>query len=122
MTFDRGESSRLNPFNQATILELTDVAQRLQRDLETQAVVLTGRPNAFSAGIDLTDNATWETDLTDVEMRDRSYRGVRLCQAWEDMPQITVAAMEGLAVGAGCALAIACDWRVMGSDAYLYVP
>jgi enoyl-CoA hydratase/carnithine racemase len=38
------------------------------------------------------------------------------------MPQITVAAMNGLAVGAGVALALACDWRVLASDAYLYVP
>ncbi len=38
------------------------------------------------------------------------------------MPQITVAAMEKMAVGAGCAIALACDWRVLGESAYLYVP
>jgi len=119
VTFDRG--GRLNAFDQTTILELTDVARRFQDDLETQAVVLTGTSEAFSAGIDLKDASTW-ADLDDVALRDRSYRGVRLCQAWEDMPQITIAAMEGLSVGAGCAIALACDWRVLASDAYLYVP
>ncbi len=119
VTFDRKGS--LNAFDQATILELTDVARRFHDDLETQAVVLSGAPNSFSAGIDLKDPATWE-DLGDVALRQRFYRGVRLCQAWEDMPQITVTAMEGMAVGAGCALALACDWRVLASDAYLYVP
>jgi enoyl-CoA hydratase len=119
VTFDRKGS--LNAFNQATILELTDVARRFQDDLKTQAVVLSGAPHAFSAGIDLRDPATWE-ELDDVALRQRFYRGVRLCQAWEDMPQITVTAMEGLAVGAGCALGLACDWRVLASDAYLYVP
>ena len=119
VTFDRKGS--LNAFNQATILELTDVARRFQDDLTTQAVVLSGAPNAFSAGIDLRDPATWE-ELDDVALRQRFYRGVRLCQAWEDMPQVTVTAMEGLAVGAGCAIALACDWRVLASDAYLYVP
>ncbi len=119
VTFDRG--GRLNAFDQTTILELTDVARRFQDDLETQAVVLTGTAEAFSAGIDLKDAATWE-ELDDVALRDRSYRGVRLCQAWEDMPQVTIAAMEGLSVGAGCAIALACDWRVLASDAYLYVP
>lgn len=117
--FDRG--GRLNAFDQTTILELTDVARRFQDDLETQAVVLAGTAEAFSAGIDLKDASTWE-ELDDVALRDRSYRGVRLCQAWEDMPQITIAAMEGLSVGAGCAIALACDWRVLASDAYLYVP
>lgn len=120
VTFDRGGS--LNAFNQATILELTDVARRFQDDLTTRAVVLAGAPNAFSAGIDLKDTATWEELDDDVALRARFYRGVRLCQAWEDMPQITIAAMEKLAVGAGCAIALACDWRVLGADAYLYVP
>ncbi len=120
VTFDR--RGRLNAFDQTTILELTDVARRFQDDLSTRAVVLTGAPNAFSAGIDLKDGATWEELDDDVALRSRFYRGVRLCQAWEDMPQITVAAMEGLAVGAGCAIALACDWRVLAADAYLYVP
>lgn len=119
VTFDRNGS--LNAFDQTTILELTDVARRFQDDLHTQAVVLSGAPNAFSAGIDLKDSATWEP-LDDVALRERFYRGVRLCQAWEDMPQITVTAMEGLAVGAGIALGLACDWRVLAKDAYLYVP
>lgn len=119
VTFDRKGS--LNAFDQTTILELTDVARRFQDDLETQAVVLSGAPNAFSAGIDLKDAATW-AELDDVALRDRSYRGVRLCQAWEDMPQVTVTAMEGPVVGAGCAIALACDWRVLARDGYLYVP
>jgi enoyl-CoA hydratase/carnithine racemase len=118
--FDRG--GRLNAFDQTTILELTEVAQRFHADTKTRAVVLTGTSNAFSAGIDLKDAATWAASEDDVELRDRSYRGVRLCRAWEEMPQITVAAMNGLAVGAGVALALSCDWRVLASDAYLYVP
>jgi enoyl-CoA hydratase len=120
VTFDRKRS--LNAFDQETILELTDVARAFQDDLETQAVVLAGSPNAFSAGIDLKDTATWEALDSDVALRERFYRGVRLCQAWEDMPQVTIAAMEKLAVGAGCAIALACDWRVLARDAYLYVP
>ncbi len=120
VTFDRHGS--LNAFNQETILELTDVARQFQDNQEVQAVVLTGTSKAFSAGIDLKDAATWQELDNDIALRERFYRGVRLCQAWEDMPQITVAAMEGLAVGAGVALALACDWRVLAADAYLYVP
>ena len=91
------------------------------RTPDLRTVIIRGSGKAFSAGIDLRDPATWE-ELDDVALRDRFYRGVRLCQAWEDMPQITVTAMEGMAVGAGCAIALACDWRVLASDAYLYVP
>ena len=120
VTYDRGGS--LNAFDQASILELTKVARQFQEDLETQAVVLAGSPQAFSAGIDLKDKATWEALESDVALRERFYRGVRLCQAWEDMPQVTIAAIERLAVGAGCAIALACDWRVLDRDGYLYVP
>jgi len=121
VTFDRGGS--LNAFNQALILELTRVARDFQDDLETRAVVLTGRRDAFSAGIDLKERSTRDDDASsDLELREVYYRGVKLCQAWEDMPQVTVAAIESMAVGAGVALPLALDWRVMSRDAFLYVP
>jgi enoyl-CoA hydratase len=118
--FDRGGS--LNAFNQKLIRELTAVARDFHDDLDSRAVVLTGSPQAFSAGIDLRDPETWTRPESDVAAREQFYRGVRLCRAWEDMPQITIAAIEGLAVGAGVAIAIACDWRVIARSAYLYVP
>lgn len=121
VTFDR--RGNLNAFSQELILELTDVARQFHDDLETQAVVLTGTSEAFSAGIDLKERQDRFTGAqSDLELRQTYYRGVRLCQAWEDMPQVTVAAMERMAVGAGTALAIACDWRVLGETAFLYVP
>jgi enoyl-CoA hydratase/carnithine racemase len=118
--FERPQS--LNPFDQRLIRDLTTVAREFQDDLETRAVVLTGSAKAFSAGIDLRDSETWASGADDVAAREKFYRGVRLCRAWEEMPQVTVAAIEGMAVGAGVALAIACDWRVIARDAYLYVP
>jgi enoyl-CoA hydratase len=120
VTFDR--KSSLNAFDQKLIAELTDVALKFQSDMKTQAVVLSGAPNAFSAGIDLRDPSNWDDSDDDVTIRHRFYSGVRLCRAWEAMPQITVAAMEKLAVGAGVAITLACDWRVLAEDAYLYVP
>lgn len=119
--FDRHKN--LNAFDGQLIVELTDVARSFHDDLETRAVVLTGSANYFSAGADLEDLASSSnTDATDLEKRQIFFRGVRLCEAWEAMPQITVAAMERLAVGAGVALPLACDWRVLGESGYLYVP
>lgn len=119
--FDRKEN--LNAFNQALVLEMTAAARSFHDDVETQAIVVTGAANAFSAGADLKDAASWEVEgMSDVARRQRFYRGVRLCEAWEQTPQITIAAIEGMAVGAGVALALACDWRVMADDAFLYVP
>jgi len=119
--FDRKGS--LNAFNQNLVRELTEVASTFHDDLETHYVVLAGAPEAFSAGADLKDAASWRlAEKTDVQRRHRFYAGVRLCKTWEEMPQITIAAMERMAVGAGVAIALACDWRVLGRGAFLYVP
>jgi enoyl-CoA hydratase/carnithine racemase len=45
-----------------------------------------------------------------------------MCKAWEEMPQITIAAIEGYAVGGGLALSLACDWRVLAQDAFVSLP
>lgn len=118
--FDRKRN--LNAFNEQLVLELTHVAKSFHDDVETQAVVLAGAPNAFSAGFDLKATDGWTSETDDLKRRHRAYGGVRLCKAWEEMPQITIAAMEKVAVGAGVAIALACDWRVLGKGAYLYVP
>ncbi|MFV0295488.1 MAG: enoyl-CoA hydratase/isomerase family protein [Hyphomicrobiaceae bacterium] len=118
--FDR--KANLNAFNEQLVLELTEVAKSFHDDLDTQAVVLAGASNAFSAGFDLKATDGWPTETNDLKRRHRAYNGVRLCKAWEEMPQITITAMERLAVGAGVAIALACDWRVLGRSAYLYVP
>lgn len=121
VTFDRHKN--LNAFDGQLIQELTEVARSFHDDLETRAVVLTGSKDYFSAGADLEDLASRnDPNTSDLEKRQTYYRGVRLCEAWEAMPQITVAAMERLAVGAGVALPLACDWRVLGESCYLYVP
>ena len=118
--FDR--KANLNAFNEKLVVELTHAARSFHDDLETHAVVLAGAPNGFSAGFDLKATDGWTSETDDLKRRQRAYGGVRLCKAWEAMPQITIAAMERLAVGAGVAIALACDWRVLGRGAYLYVP
>lgn len=119
VTFDRHKN--LNAFDGQLIGELTEVARSFHDDLHTRAVVLTGSKDYFSAGADLEDLAS-RNQGSDLEKRQTYFRGVRLCEAWEAMPQITIAAMERLAVGAGVALPLACDWRVLGESCYLYVP
>ncbi len=120
VTFDRGE--RLNAFNQTLIQSLTRTACELETDQTIQSIVLTGTGRAFSAGMDLDDEMWNMPDATDLQRRETFYSGVRLCAAWERLPQITIAAIDGMAVGAGVALALACDWRVASEDAFLYVP
>jgi enoyl-CoA hydratase len=109
----------LNAFNRELTVELTEAAHSFHNDHETHAVILTGSTRAFSAGADLKEE---RPKATFAEQRQRSHLGRHLCRAWEEMPQTTIAAIEGPAVGAGVAIAISCDWRVMGQSAFLYVP
>jgi enoyl-CoA hydratase len=119
--FDRKAS--LNALRQQDLLDLTAAARSFHDDLETRVVVLTGAPTAFSAGIDLKDPGLWDvSDRPLAEQRHIMYRGARLTEAWENIPQFTITAIEGLAVGGAIALALATDFRVIGRGAYLYVP
>jgi enoyl-CoA hydratase len=118
--FERGE--KLNAFNQVLIRELTETAYRFEFNETIRAIVLTGMPAAFSAGMDLGDEMWRLAEASDLERRQMFYGGVRLCNAWENIPQITIAAIEGMAIGAGVALALACDWRVAAKDSFLSVP
>lgn len=121
VTMDRG--AKRNALTQDMVLRLTDIALEFQQDPSIACVVLSGNDAEFSAGIDLGDPARWKLDdKNPVERRALALRGTRLCKAWEDMPQITIAAVEGVNVGGGIALTLACDWRVMGESAYLFVP
>jgi hypothetical protein len=43
--------------------------------------------------------------------------GPRLARAWQDMEQVTIAAIEGFCIGGGVALAVALDFRIMASNA-----
>lgn len=119
--FDRGVNR--NAINQDTLLALTQVARDLSDALDIQVVVLTGAADIFSAGIDLKDPAKWnEDDQALLQRRDMAQRGARLCRAWESLPQLTIAAIEGMVVGGAAALTLACDWRVASHQAAFYLP
>lgn len=120
VTLDRGTTA--NALSLDAMRELTAAARSFEDDHETSAIILTGREN-FSMGFDLRDPESAEVrTLGLAERRKRMAAGPRLCQAWQDVEPVTIAAIEGWYIGGGVALAVACDFRVVGKSATLYAP
>jgi enoyl-CoA hydratase/carnithine racemase len=86
-------------------------------DTTVRAVVLTGAGEAFCSGADL-KGALGDLEAgADLGPRIEQFHA--LIRAIVDAPQPFIAAVEGPAVGFGADLALACDLRVLGKDAYL---
>jgi enoyl-CoA hydratase len=112
-----------NALSQAMMRELVQCARALSDRTDVEVVLLAGGDGFFCAGADLKDERAWADDSASlVERRQRASLGYRMCKAWEEIPQITIAAIEGYAMGGGLALALACDWRVAADDAFLSLP
>lgn len=112
-----------NALSQALMRELTLCARELAERTDLDVVLLTGSGAQFSAGADLNDTGRWgEGDAPLVQRRQAASLGYRMCKAWEEMPQVTIVAIEGYAVGGGLALSLACDWRVLARDAFVSLP
>ncbi len=120
VTLQRPE--RRNAFSAELMREMIDCARELEARRELDAVIVTGAAGCFSAGADLKDPSRWAGGAPLLEQREIAALGQRMARAWEELPQITIAAIEGYALGGGLALAVALDWRVMARDAFVSLP
>lgn len=119
--FDRGDG--INALSPEALRQLTAAARSFEDDGATSVVVLTGSAKAFSAGFDLKDAEGRSRRTMDIGTLRRHLKlGPRLSRAWQDMDQVTIAAIEGFCIGGGVALAVALDFRVIAENAHLRVP
>ena len=112
-----------NAFSLELIRSLTQTAEQLRDEPGVRAVVLCAAGPHFSAGMDLAEvQKSDASKLSLAERRTLAALGERMCQAWEDIPAMTIGAIEGHCIGGGAALAAALDWRVIGSSAWFWLP
>jgi 2-(1,2-epoxy-1,2-dihydrophenyl)acetyl-CoA isomerase len=104
----------LNSFNASMKRELLEVLKAAARDTDVRCLILTGAGRAFSAGQDLKERqAPGAADLAD-ELREHYNPIVRGLRRLE---KPVIAAVNGVAAGAGCSLAIACDIIIAADNA-----
>jgi enoyl-CoA hydratase/carnithine racemase len=117
ITLNRPDSA--NARNQRMRGELALIIEYLSKAADVRVVVLTGAGERFfCAGMDLKEAAEPETVLNRWE-RLKAYRDIEQLAA---LPQATIAAINGYALGGGLEMAVACDIRVVAEEAQVGLP
>lgn len=114
----------MNALNMQVMLDLRDLFAELRADQETRSVIFTGAGRAFSAGVEFTQKAMDERYTRPELANERLWQlfGHDFMHTMENLEQVTIAAVNGAAVGAGLCLAMNCDFRIASEKAVLGVP
>jgi 2-(1,2-epoxy-1,2-dihydrophenyl)acetyl-CoA isomerase len=113
ITFNRPES--LNAFNDQMIAETTAALKAAGRDDAVRCVVLTGNGRAFSSGQDLKDVQFREGQISIVDHLREGFD--KLVKGIVTLEKPVVGAINGVAAGAGCGIALAADLRIASHTA-----
>jgi enoyl-CoA hydratase/carnithine racemase len=110
----RLDNPKVNAISAAVRRQLLAAAEALAAD-PPGAVVVTGGDRIFAAGADIA-----EFETVDVDSVGDSFH--QTLDAWAELPRVTIAAISGYALGGGCELALACDFRMASEKAKLGQP
>jgi methylglutaconyl-CoA hydratase len=121
---ERGSAARVtlnrpeihNAFDEAMISDLTTAFRSLSSDSAIRAIVLTGAGASFSAGADLDWMRRMAAYSREENLADAHALGDLFRTIWE-CPKVTVARVNGAALGGGAGLAAVCDVAVAADSA-----
>jgi enoyl-CoA hydratase/carnithine racemase len=114
----RLERPPMNALNRQVQDEIRDAATAVSTDDGVRAIIVYGGEKVFAAGADIKEMA----DMSYVDMAARAADLSDALGALARIPKPVVAAITGYALGGGCEIALACDWRVVAEDAKLGQP
>jgi enoyl-CoA hydratase len=110
---------RLNALNIESIQEIGDVLAGAKNDDRVRVIIVTGAGDkAFVAGADISEFEGVGLD----KGFDFARRGQKLTQDLEGLGKPSIAAVNGLALGGGCELALACTFRILSENAKMGLP
>jgi enoyl-CoA hydratase len=122
VTFNRPDV--LNALNKGAMLEIKNLLSDLRADDKTRFVIFTGAGRAFTSGVEYSKKA-WSERYTTPGLQDErhwQFFGHEFMHAMENLEQITIAAINGHAIGGGLCIAMDCDFRIASDRAILGVP
>ena len=99
-------------------VELSEAAAAVARDDQVRAVVVWGGEKIFAAGADIKAMVGYGPDEIGVDVGALE----RACRVLEAVPKLTIAAINGYALGGGLEVALACDFRFAADDAQIGLP
>ena len=114
----RLERPPMNALNAQVQEELRAAAAEAADSAEVRAVIVYGGEKVFAAGADIKEMA----NMSYVDMANRAGPLSSAFDSVARIPKPVVAAITGYALGGGCELALACDWRVAAENAKLGQP
>ena len=109
--------AKLNAMDASLRDGIPALAAKLRGDDQVRAVVITGAGKGFCSGVDLTGGRPDRSELSQNQRLDDLAWVGRLALGVYGLDKPTVAAVNGVAAGAGMSLALACDLRVGGPNA-----
>ena len=112
-------ADKLNALSRSMLGELGEAFKRIESERSVRVVILTGAgERAFCAGTDISELA----GLDEREAREAARRGQKVCDRIEHCHVPVIAAVNGLAAGGGCELALACHIRIASTQAQFSLP
>lgn len=113
-------AEKLNALTMSMLEALDAACDRIERSRGTRVVMLSSdHPRAFCSGADI---AEWGSLSAQDLWRVWTRTGHRVFDRFATLPQPTIAAVHGMALGGGLELALACDLRVATSDSLFGMP
>ena len=108
----------LNIMSKAAVAQLGEVIEQVRESDGIRFTVIRAEGKVFIAGADIKEMSGYDAAAAEEFGR----LGSSVCDVIEALPSITIAAIQGAAVGGGCEIALACDFRIAVAKARLGLP